>query len=147
ATRAAAHFCVSRAMQSALAEWHVDAVVLYDRPAEVFTPGSAAARDEVFRRIILQREWETGQDRSHGRPNPAIIVSPTSSTPDEDFSFLRAARAHWEGGIDGDICDARRPFPPLLVLITGEGPLRAAFEGHLRRLSLSRICARTLWLS
>ena len=41
----------------------------------------------------------------------------------------------------------RRSFPPLLILITGRGPLRGHYEAQIARLVLRRIHLRTLWLT
>ena len=52
--RADAHLCVSRAMQSELrAHWQIPgAVVLYDRPAQMFAPTQPESRPAVLRRIL-----------------------------------------------------------------------------------------------
>src|SRR5262249_45017051 len=49
-------------------------------------------------------------------------------------------RVH-EAGLGG------RAFPPLLILITGRGPLRGHYEAQIARLALRKIHLRTLWLS
>lgn len=144
-----AHLCVSRAMQAALAQsWRIgNATVLYDRPAAFFTPTPAPVRRDLFQRLRNEIAWPGGY-RPDAPERPAIIVSPTSWTADEDFSVLLDAVTR---------CDERirrheqepggRPFPHLLFLITGQGPLRAHYEGQIARLTLTKIRLCTLWLS
>lgn len=142
--RADAHLCVSRGMQAALREdWGMaGAAVLYDRPAACFTPTPPQVRQDLFRRLQDTLTFPIAAGR------PALLVSPTSWTADEDFSVLLDAvrqcddliRAHEESA-EG------RSFPPLLVLITGRGPLRGHYEAQIARLALCRIHVRTLWLA
>ena len=67
-----------------------------------------------------------------------LVVSGTSWTPDEDFGILLQALTEY---------DARGRGPPLLVCITGKGPLRAAFEAEVERAGLRRVKIMTAWLS
>ena len=83
---------------------------------------------------------------------PAIIVSSTSWTPDEDFSLLLEAiercdeRIRTQEESSGNDPRGARPFPHLLFFITGKGPLRALYEEQIGRLALRNIHLRTLWL-
>src|SRR5262249_22785511 len=137
--QANAHWCVSRAMQAALqADWGIaGATVLYDRPAACFAPTPLHMRRELFRRLqdtIAFPITEGQPESAKGLDRPALLVSPTSWTADEDFSVLLDAalqcddmiRAHEEelGG---------RALPPLLILITGRGPLRGYYEAQIAR--------------
>jgi beta-1,4-mannosyltransferase len=137
--RADAHLCVSRAMQSELrAHWQVPgAVVLYDRPAEMFAPTPPEARPAVLRRLLAGDA--SAQD--DGR-RPAIVVCPTSWTSDEDISILIRAAARCD-----ELARAHKDFPELLILITGRGPLRDQYEEEIRKLALRRVRLRTLWLA
>ena len=143
--RADAHLCVSRAMRAALAErWGItDATVLYDRPADVFVPTPADVRKVLFHRLgadLDPRLAVRGPDR------PALIVSPSSWTADEDIDVLLAAlvdldrRLLASSGVGGAL------GPRVVVALTGDGPLR---EHHLRSiaaLTLSMVAIRALWL-
>ncbi len=135
--RADAHLCVSRAMQSELrAHWQVpDAVVLYDRPAEMFAPTLPEARPAVLRRLLA----DVGP-RDDGR-RPAIVVCPTSWTSDEDISILIRAAARCD-----EMARTGKSFPELLILITGRGALRDQYEEEIRKLALRRVHLHTLWL-
>ena len=131
--RADAHLCVSRALQRALAErWGVAAAVLYDRPARQFTPVAAERRGQMVGELCQRIGWCP-------EARPLVVVSPTSWTADEDFDLLLEAME--ECGAQLAESDA-----PLLVLLTGMGPLRAAYEPRLARPPGARIHAHALWL-
>jgi beta-1,4-mannosyltransferase len=73
-----------------------------------------------------------------------VLVSSTSWTPDEDFSLLLDALAHLDAALSAPA--AAPAFPDVLMLVTGKGPGRAAFEAAAARLALRRVAVRTLWL-
>jgi beta-1,4-mannosyltransferase len=137
--RADAHLCVSRAMQSELrANWQIPgAVVLYDRPAQMFVPTQPEARPAALRRLLagVAPAQDDGQ-------RLAIVVCPTSWTSDEDVSILIRAAARCD-----DMVCAGKSFAQLLILITGRGALRDQYEEEIRKLRLRRIHLRTLWLA
>lgn len=54
---------------------------------------------------------------------PALVISSTSWTADEDFSLLLTALDGYQAAINSGI-----KLPKVLVVITGKGGLRAAFE-------------------
>jgi len=131
--RADAHLCVSDALAAELARWGMRPVaVLRDRPAERFAALEPAERRVVRRRLADSLGLE-------GR-EPAIVISPTSWTRDEDFDLLLAAVRRCEA------LAQERPFPDLLVLLTGRGARRAAFEAQAAALPGRRIHVRTAWL-
>jgi beta-1,4-mannosyltransferase len=132
--RADAHLCVSRALQRALAErWGIAATVLYDRPARHFAPLPADRRAHVVRELCLRVGWQP-------EGPPLVVVSPTSWTADEDFALLLEALAECEARL------AAQPGPPLLVVLTGTGPLRREYEARLAHLPGARVHAYALWL-
>jgi beta-1,4-mannosyltransferase len=144
--RADGHLCVSRAMQAELEKrWGFSqADVIYDRPADEFIRARAHERGALRRRLAgIVAAPEISLD---GPLRPAVLVSPTSWTADEDFdllldALLRCDRAIRERG------DEARPFPGLSVFISGDGPLRRRFEERIRCMDLGKIRIRTLWLS
>lgn len=144
--RAGAHFCVSRAMQAELAaHWGVDAIVLYDRPAQTLGPTPLTARRALFDRLAGVLASSTGPYRPDAADRRALIVSPTGWTADEDVGTLLEALAQWEDKRE-QAANGNRRIPDLLVLITGRGPRRAAFEARMQQLKLRRIVLRTLWV-
>jgi len=141
---AAAHLCVSKAMRAELAaHWGiVGAVVLYDRPAAQFAPVPASARESLLRRLRLALDLSFD-----GEPRPALIVSPTGWTEDEDYSMLLEAAALCDQLIAShERTPGQRTFTDLLIVITGRGPLRGHYEAKIRALALAKVHLRTLWL-
>jgi beta-1,4-mannosyltransferase len=132
--RADAHLAVSDALRDELTgHWGLAPVtVLRDRPAARFTPLAPAAREQ-WRRRLADTLGLAGRA-------PALVVSPTSWTRDEDFDLLLDALARAEALV------AERPFPDVLVLLTGRGARRARFEEAAGRLPARRFHVRTLWL-
>ncbi|XP_055991121.1 chitobiosyldiphosphodolichol beta-mannosyltransferase [Sorex fumeus] len=157
------NLCVTHAMREDLAEnWAIKAVTVHDKPASFFreTPldmqhslfmklgrtypafrGPAAPRDPgTERSAFTARDVRSGAvTRPRGRP--ALLVSSTSWTEDEDFSLLLSALEKF----DQLLCDGES-LPPLVCAITGKGPLKD-FYGRLiaqKRWRHVQVC--TPWL-
>ncbi|KAK4484626.1 hypothetical protein RD792_007215 [Penstemon davidsonii] len=168
--------CVTRAMQHELAQnWGINATVLYDQPPEFFRPSSleekhnactlmaGLAEHEKIDQTINPFTTQVGADIFLKQNRPALIVSSTSWTPDEDFGILleaalmydrRVAALLKESDSTGDelVWDEIRdgkPFsyPRLLFIITGKGPEKEKYEQKIKKLSLKRVAFRTMWLS
>ncbi|KAK3224712.1 hypothetical protein Dsin_004574 [Dipteronia sinensis] len=176
--------CVTRAMQHELGQnWGIKAAVLYDQPPEFFHPTLLEEKHQLFRRLDKNLCQPLGvQDCvSNGigsqnidetlfttlagtniflKPNrPALVVSSTSWTPDENFGILLEAAVmydrrvsailgedeeiHWKEFSDG----RHYLYPRLLFIITGKGPEKEKYEEKIRRLRLKRVAFRTMWLS
>lgn len=73
---------------------------------------------------------------------PAIVVTSTSWTPDEDFSILLQAATQY----DKRARQHNSELPRLVVLVTGQGPQRAPFEARMQELDLRSVAFRTVWL-
>ena len=96
------------------------------------------------RTLLTEVEPRTGLARLlPGRP--AVLVSSTSWTADEDFGLLLEALVALDAAISAP--KRRAAFPDFLVLITGKGPLKAAFEARVAATPLQRVRIRTLWLA
>lgn len=131
---ASAHLCVSAAMRDALAaRWGVaDAAVLRDRPAQYARAEErAAARARLAATCALPIAATVP---------PALLVSPTSWSADEDTDLLLDALGRLEAALDGDAVQ-------LVCLLTGDGPRRAAFEAAARARAWRRVAVRTGWLA
>jgi beta-1,4-mannosyltransferase len=77
------------------------------------------------------------------RPDrPALIVSSTSWTEDEDFGILLAALQE----LDKAATEEPDSYPSFLVVVTGKGPQRAMYEERMRQLQMRRVSVRTAWL-
>jgi beta-1,4-mannosyltransferase len=76
---------------------------------------------------------------------PAVLVSGTSWTEDEDFGMLLDALCLVDQQHDtGDSPAAR--LPRFLVLITGKGPMREMYMRRVEELALRHVTVRSLWL-
>lgn len=76
---------------------------------------------------------------------PAVVLTGTSWGADEDYTILLRALA-----IIDALPDARpdgRARPRVVVLVTGQGPLRERFEADVREMALTRVHVGTAWLS
>ena len=138
-----AHFCVTNAMARVLKQkYGVDALPLHDRPAKQFQPLTPAQRSAVLHRLegtkphakyIEKKEWR-------------LVVSPTSWTPDEDFSLLLDAFVAYSATVSMD-----RRYPKILAIITGKGPLKDYYVNKINKLhdqkKLANIVIKTAWLS
>ncbi|KAI9637249.1 glycosyl transferases group 1-domain-containing protein [Dioszegia hungarica] len=116
--------------------------VLYDRPPSNFRRTDAMQQHELFSRIVPTISpplpstlaapdahstifTTVSNSLSSLRPGrPALLVSSTSWTADEDFSLLLTALDAYEAAST----TSTAKLPHLLCLITGKGPLRAEFE-------------------
>ncbi|CAN0862234.1 UDP-glycosyltransferase TURAN [Linum grandiflorum] len=98
------------------------------------------------------------------KPNrPALVVSSTSWTPDEDFGILLEAAVMYDRRVtailnENDNVDAEVLweeisrgkeiiYPRLLFVITGKGPEKEKYEEKIKRLRLKHVAFRTMWLS
>jgi beta-1,4-mannosyltransferase len=137
---------VSAAMRETLGrEWGLEGVVFRDRPAGTFRRLSAAERS-VVRAGVFSRVGLASRS-----PQPLLVVSPTSWTADEDFDLLlEAARrldAHFLGsGLDSRASPGTEAHRPVVVLLTGRGPLRAEYERRIAQLRLGSVVLSTAWL-
>ncbi|KAL5706730.1 chitobiosyldiphosphodolichol beta-mannosyltransferase [Ranunculus cassubicifolius] len=180
--------CVTKAMQHELAQnWGIDATVLYDQAPEFFHPTSLEEKHKLFCRLEkdishpcgihdcvsmgtmessdsdLQDSLLTtldGSDIILKSNRPAIVVSSTSWTADEDFSILLEAAVMYDRRVaaflnedDGEelhfSSDGKKQYlyPRLLFIITGKGPDREKYEEKIKRLHLKRVAFRTMWLA
>ncbi|KAJ0114531.1 hypothetical protein J7T55_004775 [Diaporthe amygdali] len=139
-----ANLTVTHAMQRQLqkAPWNVRSpiVTMHDRPAAIFQPvSSLSERESYLSGIDEARDFVPAIMSGRQR----IIVSSTSWTPDEDFGLLLDALVQY-----GASAASRAP---LLVIITGRGPQKAAYEAKIARLAaegkLPGITVRTAFLT
>ncbi|KAI4355004.1 hypothetical protein L6164_003823 [Bauhinia variegata] len=186
-----ASLCVTRAMQHELAQnWAINATVLYDQPPEFFHPASLEERHKLFCRLnkdlcqpLGVRDCVSVGTLSMGKHclnetlfstevdsniylksnRPALVVSSTSWTQDEDFGILLeaavmydrrvAALLNEDDSIDevviwNNISNGKEYlYPRLLFIITGKGPEKEKYEEKIKRLHLKRVAFRTMWLS
>ncbi|KAK4378088.1 hypothetical protein RND71_004384 [Anisodus tanguticus] len=180
--------CVTRAMQHELAQnWGISATVLYDQPPDFFRPASLEEKHKLFCGIdkslrtpyslqdCLSNEvlttyddnpnvtlftTQTHTDISLKWNRPALIVSSTSWTPDEDFSILLEAALMYDRRVSALLNEddlkredvfwqeikGGKQYPRLLFIITGKGPEKEKYEQKIAKLNLKRVAFRTMWL-
>lgn len=141
------------------------ATTLYDRPPEQFQPISLDKKHNLFMKLsktnseLLPRSCDDfkasgvveancfTQKQSNGtvvaKPKrPALVLSSTSWTPDEDFSLLiEALNGYEEACVNG-----QHDLPNLFCVITGKGPLKAHYQEEVRKRKWTRITVLMPWL-
>ncbi|ORX92561.1 UDP-Glycosyltransferase/glycogen phosphorylase [Basidiobolus meristosporus CBS 931.73] len=169
--KAYAHLCVTKAMAKELQEsWGIEGntVTLYDRPPSHFRRLAVEEIHQLLSRLNLRdlliqqgadQDWivrepgvrstlltvKTKQNSpaQFRADRPALIVSSTSWTEDEDFSVLLEAAKEYNQRAS----QPKSGLPNLIFVITGKGPLREMYEQKIRDLSMTHVCIGTLWLS
>jgi len=180
-----AHLCVTAAMQAWLREqWGVEARVLHDRPPAFFRALEPQPRHELLRRLRPQfvdahgaplwadeaepgspwagggTPWSRVGRNGEATPRddaPALLISSTSWTADEDFGLLLGALRQLDerlsGGNDGNDGNeggggggARGASLRVVAVITGKGPLKAQYEEQMRQQPMARVAVCTMWL-
>jgi len=141
--RASHHLCVSRVMATELRALGMGPVtVFHDHPPERFAVAASVPRQELWSRLdpSLPAPLSALIERPAGR-RPALMVSSSSWTADEDFDLLLDALQLCAGYFHGDAGN-----PALVVLLTGSGARRQAFEARVAGISLGAIQVHTAWL-
>ncbi|CAA7271421.1 unnamed protein product [Cyclocybe aegerita] len=119
---------------------------LTDTPERTSSRGSASPTSSSFAETRMPT---LRADR------PAVLVSSTSWTPDEDFSILLDALRLYESRAQelGSVDAVKAPMtkgrlPKLLVIVTGKGPLREKYMTEISKLQESWKWVRciSLWL-
>jgi beta-1,4-mannosyltransferase len=140
ARKARANLCVSEALCEHLRSAARDTcAVLHDRPRRRALPVTAGERAD-----ILSRAWTAlGVRPVGGDLAPIVLVSSTSWSQDEDMTMLLDALASVAQS------DAARhaPVRPLVLVATGLGPGRAAFEARAREIDRPSLRIVTGWLA
>lgn len=154
-----AHLFVTRAMHDFLIkEWNLQGlkVVLHDRPPAHFHPANALEIHELFLRISpsLPKGFLPAYNPPASTPftqvtsaalpsmrpdRPAVLVSSTSWTEDEDFSILLDALTVYEHRARA----AHGTLPRVLMFVTGKGPLR---DSYMRRAEALQTARGDPWL-
>ncbi|XP_014237472.1 chitobiosyldiphosphodolichol beta-mannosyltransferase [Trichogramma pretiosum] len=158
-TKATNHFCVTKAMQEDLSKnYNIKAKVLYDRPAEKFRSISLSEKHELLMRLMKTQEdcdaFKSNDENSTAltkevdgdiilqNERPAMIVSSTSWTPDEDFSTLIKALCNYD-----KLCkETNSPYPNLICVITGKGELKQFYRQVIKNENLKHVKVLMPWL-
>ena len=155
--RVAAAFCVSKAMKRDLHKnWNIDATVLNDKPLDTFRPCSLEERHQLMSKLAktypqidsIRSGTETDDETGKVvrlRPNrPAILVSSTSWTPDEDFGILFDALDIYESRC-ADLQNGSN-LPDLICVITGKGPQKEYYKKRIADRRWENVTVIMPWL-
>ena len=139
-----------------LLRFGADAKTLYDKPKESYGPITVAEAHNLFLRlgkaysVFLENVSTPSKNNSTAFTNlndegiyswnherPAILISSTSWTEDEDFGILLRALQDYDNAASQE---DNPQFPNLLCVITGKGPQK---EDYKRRIS-KQVCKYVL---
>ncbi|KAB1263083.1 Chitobiosyldiphosphodolichol beta-mannosyltransferase [Camelus dromedarius] len=157
------NLCVTNAMREDLVEnWGIKAMTVYDKPASFFKETPLNLQHQLFMKLsrtysafrarsepsdlVMERSAFTERDSQSGMVThlcrrPALLVSSTSWTEDEDFSILLEALEKFEQLIvDGE------SLPSLVCAITGKGPLKEYYSRLICQKHFQHIQVCTPWL-
>ncbi|KAJ0058447.1 hypothetical protein NL108_014625 [Boleophthalmus pectinirostris] len=158
------NLCVTNAMkEDLLKNWGIRAVTLYDRPASVFRETPVRQKHQLFMKLsetyTVFRHSRSGDESKdveqtaftvHNlnketvdlkEKRPALLISSTSWTEDEDFSILLKALEEYEALVEGGAS-----LPPLVCVITGKGPQKQFYVSLMESLCLQHVQMCTPWL-
>ncbi len=140
AGQAQANLCVSEALRRRVqpSTRRSACVVLHDRPLRRPMPVT-----DVARAAILSRAWEALEVQIPEYPAPVVLVSSTSWSQDEDMVMLLDALAM----LAAPAADRHGVARPLVLVATGLGPGRAAFETRARGIESPGLRIVTGWLA
>ncbi|XP_064246665.1 chitobiosyldiphosphodolichol beta-mannosyltransferase isoform X1 [Passer domesticus] len=154
------NLCVTDAMKKDLwVNFKIKAVTLYDKPASHFKETPLDLQHSLFMKLakdyepfkpravspsadrsaFTERDGSSAVRKPRGRP--ALLVSSTSWTEDEDFSVLLRALEDYERFIEEGA-----KLPALVCVITGKGPLKDYYNGLIQSLHFRHIQICTPWL-
>ncbi|KAG4181774.1 hypothetical protein ERO13_A09G004700v2 [Gossypium hirsutum] len=154
--------CVTRAMQLELAQnWGIRLNRYLCHPLGVRDCVTAKIGADDQSESLFRTQVDTDILLKPNRP--ALVVSSTSWTPDEDFEILLEAAVMYdrrvaalldendsadEGVLWKEISGGKQYlYPRLLFIITGKGPEKEKYEEKIKRLNVKRVAFRTMWLS
>ncbi|NXY86139.1 ALG1 mannosyltransferase, partial [Alcedo cyanopectus] len=157
------NLCVTNAMREDLwVNCSIRAVTLYDKPASYFKETPLELQHSLYMKLAKDYEPFRAQNPaslapaessaftelpgregpvSRARGRPALLVSSTSWTEDEDFSVLLKALEGYE-----QYLREGAELPALVCVITGKGPLKDYYKGLISQLDFQHIQICTPWL-
>uniref|UniRef100_A0A8C5QL80 Chitobiosyldiphosphodolichol beta-mannosyltransferase n=1 Tax=Leptobrachium leishanense TaxID=445787 RepID=A0A8C5QL80_9ANUR len=134
------NFCVTEAMKNdLLVNWNIKAVTLYDRPSQMFQETPLQQQHKLLMKLSMdypqfkaqsvpadvhvEKSAFTELDKTNGivtytERRPALLISSTSWTEDEDFSLLLRALQDYEEFMRNGM-----ELPSLVCVITGSADL------------------------
>ncbi|XP_063077511.1 chitobiosyldiphosphodolichol beta-mannosyltransferase [Engraulis encrasicolus] len=156
------NLCVTKAMrEDLLKNWKITATTLYDKPPLIFKETPLESQHQLFMKMAktypqfqasepMSEDMEltafTQRSESSGavspvQKRPALLLSSTSWTEDEDFSILLKALEDYE-----DFVNEGETLPELVCVITGKGPQKEYYKKLIETKSFKHIKICTPWL-
>ncbi|KYO32515.1 chitobiosyldiphosphodolichol beta-mannosyltransferase isoform A [Alligator mississippiensis] len=157
------NFCVTNAMKEDLQmNYNIKAITLYDKPAAFFKETPLELQHKLF--MKLAKDYDSFKARTesahpdveksafteldvrngslaHVKERPALLISSTSWTEDEDFSILLKALEDYEQYINDGV-----RIPSIICVITGKGPLKEHYNRLIDAMHFKHIQICTPWL-
>ncbi|XP_075693609.1 chitobiosyldiphosphodolichol beta-mannosyltransferase isoform X2 [Rhinoderma darwinii] len=156
------NFCVTNAMkEDLLRNWGIKAITLYDMPPSIFKETPVELQHQLFMKLAVdyapfkaRSEYTSHVEKSafteknltngmvkYNERRPALLISSTSWTEDEDFSVLLSALDDYDMFITNG-----SKLPSLVCVITGKGPLKEYYCKLIKDLQLKNVQICTPWL-
>ncbi|XP_070580120.1 chitobiosyldiphosphodolichol beta-mannosyltransferase-like [Ptychodera flava] len=151
-----ANICVTNAMREDLEKnWGIVAHTMYDRPPLIFQETDLDKQHDLFLRLSGEHPvfgsdqpnqtafTESTSNGVKSQPDrPALLVSSTSWTEDEDFSILLTALEKYEKA-----CVAKEThLPNVVCAITGKGPMKEHYKSVIATKHFKHVHICTPWL-
>lgn len=119
-------------------------------PESWFTHNETKEEEGILSQTLFTEEYAKGRCRPR-RGRPALIVSSTSWTPDEDISLLLDALQVVEAQIQNTPTTNNAEKLKIVCVITGKGPLKDKYEQQIETLRRSNkltqhVALQTLWV-
>ncbi|CAK8683495.1 unnamed protein product [Clavelina lepadiformis] len=153
-----ANLCVTKAMeQDLMQKWNISAEVMHDRPASIFKILSMKEKHELFLKLssaypVFKCEealvnstrftCSHNNEVTYRKDRPALVVSSTSWTEDEDFSILLAALEEYEALVERGVLS----LPHIICAITGKGPMKAFYQEQVASRQWTHVQIIMPWL-
>lgn len=151
------HLCVSHAMQADLQQnWGIQANVLHDLPQPFFKRTSNKDKKDLFDRHTFGKAKNGAPEKANAfclndgslrADRPALLVSSTSWTADEDFSVLLDAVVTCDKRAKESVESSGKSFPLVRFVVTGKGDLKEYYERKIADLKLTYFTFYTEFLS
>ncbi|GFR79330.1 chitobiosyldiphosphodolichol beta-mannosyltransferase [Elysia marginata] len=149
------NLCVTNAMKEDLEKnWNVQSVAVHDRPPDLFTTIPESQQHSLFLRLSQKypvfgsnlkdcTRFTENDASGHAlklSKRPALIVSSTSWTEDEDFGILLEALTEY------DKCEAIDSLPDIVCVITGKGPQKEFYSKKIQEQKWRKVEFCLPWL-
>ena len=164
--KASGNICVTNGMKEDLSRnWNITAQTHYDRPPEIFHTIDLTTQHELFVKLSEAHKVFQSREATNSNPNieitaftrksidgvvqlipsrPALLVSSTSWTEDEDFSILYNALEKYQDAYSHP--PLMTSLPKLVCVVTGRGPMKEKFLAQIAASDWQHVEVCTPWL-